>query len=184
MSDSLWSAKINKKEFIMAKKAGKNDVKAKSVKKDAPKSANNKIKALQAELTKLSKEINEEGLTFLVTQAKTIINNIKIDKQNKEKEGAAKKFGPNDVKIIEGENKANFIIQVGKERKFFSRDDFRNVVKVAQSGDSVVLLGTQLFNWMMRERKDFLIDNNIQKTSDPRLAMLIRIIKSKYKVKK
>ena len=40
-----------------------------------------------------------------------------------------------------------------------------------------------MFNWMMKERKDFLIDNNIQNNNDARLAELIKLIKSKYKAK-
>jgi hypothetical protein len=155
----------------------------KVVKKAAPAAAkkspsNGKVKKLQDELAKLAKEINEEGLSILIQQAKTIVSNIKLDKlkgEEKQKTGT--------VNIIEGANKANFIIQVGKERKFFSRDDFRGVVKAAQSGNDIKALSIQIFNYLMRERKDFLIDINIQKNNDPRLAELINLIKSKYKVK-
>jgi hypothetical protein len=164
--------------------AKKSAAPKKVVKKAAPAqkkdSSNNvKLKKLQDELAKLSKEINEEGLGVLIAQAKTIVANIKLDKQKGEV-----KPKTNGINIIEGENKANFIIQVGKERKFFSRDDFRGVVKAAQSGDNIKALSIQLFNYFLRERKDFLIDINIQKNDDPRLAQLINLIKSKYKVKK
>ena len=75
---------------------------------------NNKTKALQADLAKLAKEINEQGLAFLIKQAQTIISNQKIAQANKEKvAGKIAVKGPN-VRIFEGENKANFIIQIAK----------------------------------------------------------------------
>jgi hypothetical protein len=165
----------------MAKKKQEENNK---VKKPIPSNVkDNKTKALQADLSKLAKEINEQGLTFLIKQAQTLISNSKIAQANKEKvAGKIAAKGPN-VRIFEGENKANFIIQIANERKFFSRDDFRGVVKVAQSGNNIKDLSSQMFNWMMKERKDFLIDNNIQNNNDARLSELINLIKSKYKAK-
>ncbi len=147
---------------------------------------------LLAELSKLARDINEEGLLFLIEQANVLKYNMQVDMINREKQkissgaksgskgNAAQNAG---VEIFPGEENKNFIIQLGSMRKFMSRQDFRSIVLIAQSPDSVKEVSARLYHWLEKERQDFLIDCNIRSASNSLLPELIKLIKGRYKVK-
>jgi hypothetical protein len=142
---------------------------------------------LQNELIKSIKELNDEGLLFMIQQANVLKYNMQVDMINREKQkliGNQKSNLKSGVEIIPGEQNRNFIIQLGTARKFLSREDFRSMVLIVQEKDSIKELSSRLFRWMEKERRDILIDCNIRNSSNPLLIELIKQIKSKYKVKK
>jgi hypothetical protein len=149
------------------------------------------LKSLQEELNNIVKDLDEEGLLFMIEQANVLrynmqvdkINSVKMKQQAEQKKNKKTDSGKQLIEIIPDENKANFIIQIDTCRKFISRQDFRNMVQVSQSESEMSQAAKNLFNWLMKERKDFLIDNNIQSKNDPRLKGLVQEIISKYKVK-
>ena len=148
---------------------------------------------LQNELIKLIKTIDREGLLFLIQQANVLKYNMEVDKINKEKSKIiyqglivpkkdSKKSGTR-VQIIPCEKKNFYIIEIDAIRKFFSIEDFKGIVKVAQSTGEKIEKAGRLYNWLDRERRDILIDCKIGNKKDPRLQEIIKVIKSKYKVK-
>jgi hypothetical protein len=64
-----------------------------------------------------------------------------------------------------------------------SRTDFRGMVRVCQSPDSITDVTRRLYRWLSKERSDILLDCKIKSSTDPLLAALVKMIKSKYKVK-
>lgn len=152
----------------------------------------NKTK-LQNELIKLIKTLDEEGILFLIQQANILRYNMEVDKINKEKSKIinqglkvpkknSKKPGTR-VEIIPSEKKNFYIIEVDAIRKFFSIEDFKGVVKIAQSDGGGLEKAGRLYKWLDRERRDCLIDLKIRNKSDPRLQEIIEVVKNKYKVK-
>ncbi|MBN2547191.1 MAG: hypothetical protein JXB50_15420 [Spirochaetes bacterium] len=144
---------------------------------------------LQNELKKLIKNIDEEGLIFLIKQANVILYNMQVDKINnmqlqnqKSGKNKPKANAYDPIEIITGENNSNFIIRIDTTRKFFSVEDFRSMVKICQLDVNEKEKGARLFRWLMNERKDFLIDNNIRDGNNPNLKNLIEMIKSRYKI--
>lgn len=144
---------------------------------------------LQNELKKIIKDINEEGLLFLIEQANVIKYNMQIEKINKlqasqPKQNSFSKTTANYKITIKAEdNNQNFIVTLGTEKKFFSREDFRGMVLVCQSKDPIVEVSKRLYGWLDRERRDILIDLGINSTSHQLLKNLIKEVKSKYKAK-
>jgi hypothetical protein len=145
---------------------------------------------LQKDLLDLVKDIDEEGLLILIEQANVIKYNMTVDKINKEK---AKLGTVNDgkdedeedekmIRIIPGEQNKSFIIQLYSIKAFLSREDFKGLVKVCQSKDSIDEVAKRVFNWLMKERKDILIDSKITRPGGPELRELVNVIKAKYKV--
>lgn len=167
----------------MAKKVKKEDVKKENIKKAG---GSEKTK-LQNELKELIKKVDEEGLIFLIKQANVIVYNMQVDKVNNMqtqkggKNKAKNKSTYDSIEIIAGENNSNFIIRIDTTRKFFTVEDFRSMVKICQLDVSEIEKGPRLFRWLMNERKDFLIDNNIRDGNDPNLIKLIEMIKGRYK---
>jgi len=158
---------------------------AKKVKKEG---GSEKTK-LQNELKNLIKKVDEEGLIFLIKQENVILYNTQVDKVNN-MQMQAQKSGKNKTKnksvydpieIIAGENNSNFIIRIDTTRKFFTVEDFRSMVKICQLDVSDIEKGPRLFRWLMNERKDFLIDNNIRDGNNSNLIKLIEMIKGRYK---
>jgi hypothetical protein len=142
---------------------------------------------LQKELVDLLNDIDEEGILFLIEQANVIKYNMTVDRINKEKVklNSGKNKEEEDeplIRVIPGEQNKSFIIQIFSIKAFLSREDFKGLVKVCQSKDSIDEVSRRLFNWLMRERKDILIDCKITKPGAPELKELVKVIKSKYKV--
>jgi len=159
--------------------------------KQAKTSGVNQKLRLQEELIKLIKEIDEEGLLFLIQQTNVLRYNMQIDKINNEQEkivkGNAKKVSTNvpknHVEIFPGDQNKNFIIQLNTARKFMSRQDFRGIVRIAQSPDSITEITKRLFRWLSKERSDILHDCKIGSSTDPLLKEFVKVVKSKYKIK-
>ena len=82
----------------MAKKKPDSNNKVKKTSGESDK--NDKTKVLQADLAKLAKEINEQGLAFLIKQAQTLINNMKISQANREKTAGKISVKGANVKIF------------------------------------------------------------------------------------
>lgn len=163
---------------------------------------------LVEELNKLSREIDVEGLEFLVNQAKILIHNIQINKVNSELrklekidreikkvnlsgDSAAGAKTETDKKAVAVEESGdNFILVLGTSRKFLSLNEMRKIVHICQaaaleavpeSGETDAAL--RLYRWFKANRSDILTDGKIGNTHSPKLKELFRTIISKYKTK-
>jgi len=144
--------------------------------------------AIQNNIKKIMKELDEDSLLFLLEQAQVLKHNMEVDKINKEilearsKEGGIVSEGVKRssdlIKVIADQDGKNFIIEINNNRKFLTRDEFRKIVEICYKGTSA-----NLYNWLYKERKDILIDCGIKEKNSLILNKLIDLIKSKYKLK-
>ncbi len=149
---------------------------------EKPASKDLKASKLIFELNSLVKDMNESGLIALIDQAKKIKHSSQSNKSSNLKTTETSKKVPN-IEIIPDESKNSFIIKIDSSRKFFTRPDFRSVVKICQGNEKDDIKASNLYKWLLKERKDFVIDLDIKKGTDPRILQLIVLIKGKYKVK-
>lgn len=164
--------------------------------------------ALLKELNKLSKEINEEGLEFLVNQAKIILHNMQINKVNEElrklekideeiknaktdRDSAAGVEVETDKRAVAVEEAGNnFILVLGSSRKFLNLKEMRKVVHICQSaangsssGNAETEAALRLYRWFKANRTDVLADGRIGNAHNPKIKELFRIITAKYRTK-
>ena len=160
-------------------------------------------KKLSSELTLLIPQLDEEGLIFLIEQARVHLYNLEIDRFEAENEllsdekthkGSAKTTkGSSNLKKQE-QAKANFrieksadgnnynLISVGKW-KLFNDEEMLSMVKIAQGPDSITEVATRLHLWLMRERPDTFGDLDIGDAHDPKMKELVTFLRHTFAVK-
>ncbi|MDY6934269.1 MAG: hypothetical protein SVZ03_08615 [Spirochaetota bacterium] len=138
------------------------------------------------------KDLNEEGLKFLIQQAEIILHNMQVKKQvkklqNKEYIKDEAKKGPVSTKLTievkEGEDNSYFVIVINKARNFFALDEMRKLVKICHLSKDKKDASRRLHNWLSKNRKDVLIDTDIRGTADPALDTIYNFLKSNYTLK-
>ena len=150
------------------------------------------------ELISLLSDFNGEEITWLLTQARTIIYNHKVEEVNKaaknlvDVKGRKTKSGDNNTKggntepelvsIEPTGNGKSFVIIMGIKRLFVSLKELKELVKLTQVTDDPTDASKRLFAWMNRERSDMVIDAGITGPGDPRLPPLFRILRDKFTV--
>jgi hypothetical protein len=177
---------------------------ATSKKTSASKSAKSKTQAKQSpQRIKLKKElvnyidrIDDEGLIFLLKQAHVLIHNIEVDKINREivelesvrskskKPAAQKQAASSAVDIKPSSDNKTFIIVINNARKIFSLDEMRSLVGISNAATSDADGSARLYRWFSQNRGDVLGDAGIGSPGNPVLALLYRLVKKTYKVKK
>jgi len=155
---------------------------------------------LMIQLSKLAKELNGEGLAFLVKQALVLRHNMQVDeiRDSLSKTSAAKGKGKKPSKaraarkgadkysidLVEGENSRNFILVVNNSRNFFSLDEMRTIVALCHAASDVKDGSLRLYTWFKRERMDVINNTEIDGPGDAALATMYNAIISKYVVRK
>jgi len=144
------------------------------------------------ELTGMIKDVDEEGLIFLIEQANVLLYNMRVNKINRriaqasgEKREKGKGARPREpgIDIEESEDGAFFYIIVNLKRIFFTLEEMRKLVRLCHAADDNNDASRRLYNWFSRNRKDFLIDGEIESSRNPALAHLYERIVRTYKVK-
>jgi len=150
---------------------------------------------LLKELGGLIKQIDMEGLLFLIKQANILIYNQNVEELNRKmssleaqkikKPQEQKKPGDEagEVEIEEKPEGENFTIAVQGSRLFFTREEMRSMVKICHASEDEFDAARRLYNWFSRERKDVLIDGRITANTHPSLKSVYRKLISTYKVK-
>ncbi len=128
---------------------------------------------LKDELLKLIKDIDDKGLSLLIEEA----NKYKKSKTEVESSKTA------SVTITPDAKMTSFVVQIGTARKFFSRDDFRQIVKISHASKSVANAASELYSWLNKGHKDILTAAGIKKSVDAKMTAFINAVKSKYKPK-
>jgi hypothetical protein len=196
----------------MPGKTGQSREKAKSEKAKSGKAKSVTAKSRKGELLKLlanaAKDLDEEGLEFILNQANVLIYNMQVEKLNermtkaksagrgegkkgtpgspgKSGEAAARAGvqGVGEVEIVEKEESGNFFIVVNNFRILFTREEMRSLVKICHASADAGDASNRLFNWFERNRKDLLIDGGIVSRTHPALESVYEILIKRYKVK-
>ncbi len=150
-----------------------------------------------AELNLLLEELSHEEINWLISQARTMIYNHKVEEVNKAAQELAetkkrasaparqsrKKVEPADSVSIEPTgNGRSFVAILGTKRLFVTLNELKDLVKHAQATDDMAAASKRLFAWMERERRDMVNDAGITGPTDPRLAMMIDILRNQFTV--
>ncbi len=182
--------KTTRKTVTVKKAAGKSPDGKPIQKKAAP------IKSSRNELITLLDQLNGEEINWLITQAKTMVYNQKVDEVNKAAQNlvdSKKRSGPikskpkpspapEKVDIVQAGGPKNFNILLGNARLFLNLNELKSMVKIAEAADNPGDAAGRLFRWCRKERNDILIDGGIAGPSDSRLRLIFKILKDRYTV--
>jgi hypothetical protein len=151
-----------------------------------------KKKALLEQLMKVSGELDEKGVAFLVQQARVLEHNLQVELLGRERKAAGvvdhlrQKSTRSDKKTIdvkEADDGSSFLIVINNARNFFARDEMRRLVSISHSSGDASDAGRRLYNWLALHRKDVLIDTDIAGAMDQALVTIYNYLISHYAVK-
>jgi len=163
--------------------------------------------ALAQELSSLLPELDEEGLAFLVEQARVHLYNMKLAELESAAESlerssvaragvapsgparkAAGKKAAGDKAAAGLEIKASsdgssyHIVHNGKW-KLFSSDEMTALVRIARAQAPAPELASRIHRWLKAERSDFFHDLPVRGPSDPLLVALVGLLKKTFTIK-
>lgn len=147
-------------------------------------------KDLTKQLTGLLKDIDEDGILFLIKQAQVLLYNKKVDEHNtKIKKGGkitVKKppFSDKDsMEIKEADDGSSFIFVINRARKIFTLQEMRLIVNMCQISRDEKEASRRLFTWFKNNRGDVLNDIGIESAADSSFSTIYNHIIKRYKVK-
>ena len=163
----------------------------------AKKKTENQRTRLEKELAEAIKQIDEEGLIFLLQQTQILIHNTQVDKLNREiveleqkklKSGKAKaepQKAPATaaVTIDETDNGKAFFLTLGGTRKVMNLEEMRRLVRICCAAETKTDALKQLYTVFARERGDVLADAKISGPGSPIIEGLFQAIRSTYQLK-
>jgi ribosomal protein L12E/L44/L45/RPP1/RPP2 len=156
---------------------------------------------LENQLIEAIKQIDEEGLIFLLQQANILIHNVQVDKLNRElvelqekqaesgKRGGKKAAAATPtaaaapVSIEESENGKTFFLTLGGARKVMNLEEMRRIVRICYAAETKSDALRQLYTVFSRERSDILADAKISGPKSPLIEGLFRAVRSTYQLK-
>ena len=191
---------------MAVKKTVKRTVTTKTGPKTA-KAAGSKPKARQKTssepaqaLIALLDELAPDDISWLITQARALIYNHKVDEVNQaareladaknhstgiENASSANKrtkTGPENIDIEQTGNGKSFNIILGNTRLFLNLNELKTLVKMSQLTDDRANASARIYRWMDKERRDMINDAGFAGPSDPRLGVIFGILREKFSV--
>lgn len=164
------------------------------------KNAANPQADLARELSELIPQLDEEGLAFLIEQARVHLYNMKvaeleaagqkIDQASERRAGVVPKGKKaqdepfQGLSIKAGEGGSDFhIVRAGKW-KLFSAEEMLAMTKIATVPDPELEVSGRLYQWLKRERSDFFADFPASGPSDKLMVALVALIRKTFTVKR
>jgi hypothetical protein len=162
-------------------------------------------KKLAVELTSLIPNLDEEGLAFLVEQARVHLYNMDVIKHEALLEEAAatrvaaEKKGSRSAKGAKaannGKGTGGFTIQKSEgsgayhvsyrgKYKMFTEEEMIDMVRIAKSKDPIAEVTGRLHEWLEKERADTFTDLDIGDRFDPAMKELVKFLKVKFAVRR
>ena len=147
---------------------------------------------LEKELRNAAREVDEEGLLFLLRQAQVLIYNARVEHINKAAEkiqagkpqqAAGAPEGRAVVSFEESEGGKTIFLTIGKVRKVLAPEEMRRIVRICYSAETKSEALRQLFTVLARERKDILADALIGNPDNPLLERLFTAVRETYRLK-
>jgi len=168
-------------------------MKKKSVEKDP------QYESLAKELRGLIPQLDSEGLSFLVEQAKVHIYNMHVDELNEAaiaEASKAEKTGKRGVSggtaktvkeagfTIKGtDSGSSFYLHYRNDDIMFSGNEMIRLAKIVNGPGTDLEIRERLYNWLDRERKDIFALANMKDKFDDRLKNLAAVIKKNVKLR-
>jgi len=157
---------------------------------------------LAAELRTMIKDLDEEGLAFLVEQARVHLHNMNIERLEQELASASSGSGKKsrgkasstagttrrpsaaDFRIERSANGSTYHIISGGKWKMFTDEEMLAMVKISQSKDALLEVSHRLWDWLDRERPDAFSELDLEDHHDPRTKELVTLLRKKFAVRK
>lgn len=144
---------------------------------------------LEKELRDAIKEIDEEGLLFLLQQAGVLIHNARVDRINnvaREVRGAGaaqtRAQPSSGVEIEESEGGNVFFLTIGRTRKVLNLDELKRIVRICYAAETKSDALRQLYTVLSQERRDILSDAHIRGPQSPVMNELFQAVRAKFKL--
>jgi len=151
--------------------------------------------ALRRTLQDLIRDVDREGLNFLIQQARVLIHNRKVEEYDRKlgeaeleiterrvKKTPLRSSSP-EVEIVERGEGKHFFIVVNQFRIYFTLQEMRQLVRMSHAADDERDGANRLYSWFKRERSDFLVDGGIAGSRHPSLLDLYNKLVHTYKPK-
>jgi hypothetical protein len=153
---------------------------------------------LEKELIESIKQIDEEGLIFLIQQAQILIHNAGVDRlnreiveleQKKQKSGKGRaeplkaRAGGQTAAVSIEESENAFFLSLGGTRKVMNLEEMRRLVRICYAAETKTDALKQLYTVFARERGDILADAKISGPASPIVEGLFYAIRNTYKLK-
>jgi hypothetical protein len=181
----------------MAKKTGGSKSSAnKSTAKKAVKKVSAREK-LEKELGGMIKEVDNDGLLFLIRQANVLLHNKRVDelnaemaklnkgkKDNRKKAGTTARVGQNvkeiTVELQQSPDKKTYYMIIDGQKHFFTDAEMAKVVRLCIKPDTKTDAKRFLFQYLDKERKEVLMDHGIAVRNHPFFEALFYEVRSKF----
>ncbi len=142
---------------------------------------------LEKELREAIKEVDEEGLLFLLQQAGVLIHNARVERINKvasEIRTSRKTAAPppQGVEIEESDGGKVFFLTIGQSRKVLNLEELKRLVRICYAAETKSDALRQLYTVLSRERKDILSDARIGGPQSPLIDGLFQAVRAKFKL--
>ena len=152
--------------------------------------------SLAKELRSLIPKMDAQGLAFLVEQSRIHLYNMEVVELNKAaaaakaaslRKGAVVKKTrqtKNDTLRIEGtKSGSSYYLYYQNSSIMFSRDEMIRLVKIVNIKETDLEIRERLFDWLVRERKDFFAVLPLKDKFDERLKAFAKLIKKNFKLR-
>jgi len=155
--------------------------------------------ALARELRSLIPQLNDEGLAFLVEQARVHLYNMQVDELNKSADAVnvasarsksisgkpARSVSKGDNFRIDGtESGSSYYLHYKNDDAMFSRFEMIRLVKIVNAPGTDMEIRERLYNWFDRERRDIFAVLPISGKADTRLRTLAQMIRENFRLRK
>jgi uncharacterized membrane protein len=142
---------------------------------------------LEKELREAIKEVDEQGLLFLLQQAGVLIHNARVERINKaasEIRGSRKPQAPQaaSVEIEDSDGGQVFFLTIGQSRKVLNLEELRRIVRICYAAETKSDALRQLYTVLSRERRDILTDAHIGGPQSPLIESLFQAVRAKFKL--
>jgi hypothetical protein len=141
---------------------------------------------LEKELRDAMKEVDEEGLLFLLRQAQVLIYNARVDRINeaeKQIKGGKPRERAAPVSIEETEGGKQIFLTIGRARKILTPEEMQRIVRICYAAETKSEALRQLFTVLAKERRDILADATIGNPDNPLLEALFTTVRATYTLK-
>lgn len=161
--------------------------------------------ALAAELASLIPELDDEGLAFLIEQARVHLYNMKVEELEaaaraaeaasaRSAKAGKRTVGTASAKASGAGRDGEFRIEAASDGsaydlvydgkwKMFSSEEMLAMVRIASVKDPVADVGARLYRWLLAERRDAINDLGLAGLADPRLKALVGLLRKTFTIK-
>ncbi len=152
-------------------------------------------KKLSSELSSLMPALDDDGLSFLIEQARVHLYNMEVEKLEAmmpkqsaaEKRKSIRKSGKNipaDFRVERSSSGSSYHLISGGKWKMFNEEEMLSIVRIAQAKESLLEVAFRLCTWFEEERPDTFADLELGDQHDPKMKELVQFLRKKFSVKK